>query len=379
MDDSAVAYGVIGGLVLHIILHLPGWLKLLYDKFIAPYFAKSSDGDSDDGRAMTTSSQNRAQLKKKAVHRKVFGQQSFRGSDDGSVLSYRGGRQLGLDDQVRIASSAIETDGSRRPVKSSSFHPKMFTGTSPGKSQAPFVSGESSPRSDAVDKNVASRALRGSTSLGLTRSRTFADLASAAVEQSRQERMQEKEEKVQLFGDFQLLDLDLGSSGSSSGSDDEEKIRLQTDGSLVLSKSPDEGDNVHSIDMSMFNTKTDSQEEPALASQFNVTKHSEPYLEQAPTLSIDTHDVGESSRLRRLGTSTSFDNNLGRAFDGSPQKQPLAASRSFGAMRDESKSMPRMQSDAAFRLKSLFEEEDEEESKQPLPGKDDDSASGSGS
>jgi hypothetical protein len=213
----------------------------------------------------------------------------------------------------------------------------------------------------------------------LTRSRTFADLASAAVEQSRQERMQEKEEKVQLFGDFQLLDLDLGSSGSSSGSDDEEKIRLHTDGSLVLSKSPDEGDNVHSIDMSMFNTKTDSQEEPALASQFNMTKHSKPYLEQAPTLSIDTHDVGESSRLRRLGTSTSFDNNLGRAFDGSPQKQPLAASRSFGAMRDESKSMPRMQSDAAFRLKSLFEEEDEEESKQPLPGKDDDSASGSGS
>ena len=359
---------------MHIILHLPGWLKLLHNKVRAKYFTKSTDGDSDDGRAMTSSSQNRGQLKKKAVHRKVFGQQSFRGSDDGSVLSYRGGKITGLDDQVRMGSSVMETNGSRRPVKSSSFHPKMFTGTSPSKSQ--FVSGDSSPRSDAVDnKHVANRALKGSISLGLTRSRTFADLASAAVEQSRQEKMQEKEEKVQLFGDFQLLDLDLGSSGSSS--DDEEKIRLKTDGSLVLSTSPDEGKNSHSIDMSMFNN-TDSQEEPAGAID-SLTQHGDSHLEQAPTLSIGMHDVDKSDMLRRLGTSSSFDNNVGRTFERSPQPQALPASKSLGAMKDESKSMPRMQSDAAFRLKSLFEEEAEEESRKSPPGKGDESAPASGS
>lgn len=352
----SVAYGVIAGLMAYVALHLPSWISHYWHLFSSKYL-KKHDEDSDDDRALTTSSLNRSQIRRRAVHRKVFGASSFRGSDDVSVLS-RNGR-----DESRATSHA-KTVPKRGKVlhKSQTFGARGSVSHSPAGTNP--IMGSSPGRNEYINSNAASiishLGVNQRTNLSLTRSRTFADLASATVEQ-RDRDAKEEETGVQLFGDFQLLDLDLGSSGYSD-SDQEEHIELHHDGSLRLASTR------HSADMSIF-TKIDGDDDEANPMSKGKELQQEGMRANMDDLSAarDSFVLSHRSHPSAEAATSSIEHRLMRKSSSFPVKESRQEDRivtgSFSLQPSPfDKKMTKTVSEAALRLKQLFDSNPELES-----------------
>jgi len=345
----SVAYGVIAGILTYVALHLPEWMMHNIPKYYRKYISPSDEDGSDGTRALSASSVAKSHLRKRAVHRKVFGT-SFRGSDDGSVMSFVNRPEEQIVDQS-VASRPIplgHSSGLSKSFGHAQYQAKSF---SPIKSL--FRTEQSSPRSDQqsaagiVPRNSGSR-VSPPERLGMLRSRTFADLASATQEMGKQVQ-EESNDEVKLFGDFQLLDLDLGDSGSSQS--EEECIQLQQDGSLLLTLRS-EGNDGSTADLTMFSSPPgyDEDLQKSILENQNVDKHEEEDVVAARVSLSEQIQAGSTenaaSRLQRLGTSSSF--------QGTGQRNEEVQAVNQESVSQQQRRLSRVHSEAAVRLKNLF-------------------------
>ena len=313
----SVAYGVIAGICMYIILRIPEWLVLIFRKS-KDYFCPPSIDDDDAMTAASSSMAARSVLRKRAIARKVFGNASRQGSDaETADISFR---------DVTETTEPIPVQDPRK-LRQSKSHQGWYNSHSPTKqpygsptpSYRRFVSenGAGSSAED-IDRMDAYRAPPMfptlSTSMKRSASLHVGDLQKAAGSSD--------DNNVGLFGDFQLLDLDLGGSTSSG---EEEEIQLQSDGTLSLVERRRK-----SVDLSMFSGAPQGHEDAAA------------------TMTTDKRASEQSSEAGGI-----HDRNIsltGFLDQSEPKEQtePPAPSGTRG--------MQRVQSQAAIRLQNLFSE-----------------------
>lgn len=333
----SIAYGVIAGLVMHGIMHLPRWIGLLLQK-ARERFSPPREGD-DDGA--DDSSVAKSVLRKRAVARKVFGNTSMRDmSDMDSVQSNpTTGMNLGNDDTKPI------------PMNRKLHHSKSHHGWYGGRSPSRVAFSGASPEQYMPERYLVD----GSSpdDIALERANAFPEphfpSLNRTMKKSQSMNFAELEDKpqeedVQLFGNFQLLDLDLGGSESSC----DEQIELQHDGSLnvvaarpSISKDEDMKPSDVLNDVPQEGHQQDNEDEPSESSVIdrgisltdNLHDQEMPILEET-TAPMNTNDFKEHSPVKTADASPSGPRQL-----------------------------TRIQSEAALRLKMLFpDQEDDEES-----------------
>lgn len=324
----SVAYGVVAGLVMYLILRLPRWLGELFRYAKEYYYPK--DDPNDDGA--TQSSVSKSVLRKRTITRKIFGNMSMRESEIDS-----------LDDVVRREPPAdtVPIPGVRRLQQSRSHQAwygsqsprRMMESPSPSDRYMPEKYSEDSPRNEMVRHRALNAPAFPSLSTSLKRSVSFNPGGTGGV--------MEDEDNIQLFGDFQLLDLDLGSSGSSV---DEEQIQLQSDGTLGL-------------------VSRKSIEAATRMEVFGSNQESYQGMEQIH----EEHHDGHIAHTREISFAP-IDHHVGStAPDAGEASQPRPFQRSLTSVSMASstsqmsggpRAMPRTESAAAIRLKNLFPDAD---------------------
>lgn len=334
----SIAYGVIAGLVMHVIMHLPRWIGLLLQK-ARERFSPPREGD-DDGA--DDSSVAKSVLRRRAVARKVFGNTSMRDmSDMDSVQSNpTTGMNLGNDDTKPI------------PMNRKLHHSKSHHGWYGGRSPSRVAFSGASPEQYMPERYLVD----GSSpdDIALERANAFPEphfpSLNRTMKKSQSMNFAELEDKpqeedVQLFGNFQLLDLDLGGSESSC----DEQIELQQDGSLnvvaarpSISKDEDMKPSDVLNDVPQEDHQQDNEDEPSESSVIDrgisLTDNlhdQEMAIPEETTAPVNTNDFKEHSPVKTADASPSGPRQL-----------------------------TRIQSEAALRLKMLFpDQEDDEESR----------------
>jgi len=321
----SVAYGVIAGICMYIILRIPEWLVLIFRRSKDYFFPPSID--DDDAMTAGSGSMARSVLRKRAIARKVFGNTSRQGSDAETIdLSFR---------DVTETTEPIPVQDPRK-LRQSKSHQGWYNSHSPTKqpygsptpSYRRLVSENGAGSSvDDIDRMDAYRAPPMfptlSTSMKRSASMHMGDLQKAAGSSD--------DNNGGLFGDFQLLDLDLGGSTSSG---EEEEIQLQSDGTLSLVER-----RKTSVDLSMFSGANGREEAPTTT---------------AATDKIASEQSSEAGGIHDRNISlTGF-------LDQNAQTEPTEPPAPSGT-----RGMQRVQSQAAIRLQNLFSEshssEDDEE------------------
>lgn len=329
----SVAYGVVAGLVMYLILRIPKWLSELF-MYVKEYYYPSDD-QMDDGA--TQSSISRSVLRKKTMTRKVFGNLSVRESEaeslDGVVI-----RDVPPADNVPIPGARrLQQSRSHQGWYGSQSPRKIMESPSPSDRYIPdkYLEDNSPPQEGLARQNAYNGPIFPSLSTSLKRSASFNPVGNSGA--------MEDQDNIQLFGDFQLLDLDLGSSGSSV---DEEQIQLQSDGTLgLVSRKSIEAAAADMLNFQQGNLQSMEQikeEEHELHHDGKVSHTREislAPLDQTSSFATDAAEVSPSRQFRRSQTSAS-----------------MASSTS--QLSAEQRSMSRTASAAAIRLKNLFPDAD---------------------
>lgn len=314
----AVAYGIIAGLVAYIALRIPSWLYRLctglYGKHIKPRFSKEEEDDEEgnhtnsgyhnNGPSASPTPSNK-NFRRRAIHRKVFGNTS--GSEDGSVTSFRSrtynqdeapfdyGQRIGISSNGSVAGTAglrrSLSHGSLKNMQQKSLAQSHIHGShqdlagyeaaimqqrhygigSRGGGMPSTPTHGKGKRLTRVVSDGANLLQFGQLSR-MPRSRTYTDIEAAAAlararvaEQEASEKVEQSGSDVKLFGDFELLDIDLGSSDEDDNKNNNinspsatnqpmnrgESINKRE--SLILSTGPSSGS---SADLSMFKMVT---------------------------------------------------------------------------------------------------------------------------
>ncbi len=325
----SVAYGVVAGLVMYLILRLPKWLGQLVTLVKEHYYP--TDAPIDDGA--TQSSVSRSMLKnKRMMRRKAFGNLSMRESEADSLDDL--GREQPADNVPIPNARRLQQSRSHQGWYGSQSPRRMMESPSPSDRYIPEKYLEDSPpQQELARQNAYHAPIFPSLSTSLKKSASFnpGDTGGAMEDQ----------DNIQLFGDFQLLDLDLGSSGSSV---DEDQIQLQSDGTLGLVSRK----SIEAVagQMGLFGSKEDNvqamdqiQEEPH---DGQVTHTRE--ISFAPA----DHGISEAPDSGQASPSRQFQRNLTSASMASSASQPSTNQRA----------MSRTESAAAIRLKNLFPDAD---------------------
>lgn len=328
----SVAYGVVAGICMYLILRLPKWLGMLLTIIKERYYP--SDDQIDDGATQSTLSRN--VLKRKVLTRKMFGNLSLRDSEVDS-LDDAATRDTPAETVPIPGPRGLHHSRSHQGWYGSQSPRRIMDSPSPSDRYRPEKYLEDSPPQDLSRLDAYHGPIFPSLSTSLKRSVSFNPGGgnSGAMED---------DDNIQLFGDFQLLDLDLGSSGSSV---EEEQIQIQSDGTLgLVSRKSVEAD---ATEMGIINPSRDdtdggqsSKEEPetSVAPQEQVAHRRE--ISLAPL----EQDFGSASepqpdtrrQLKKSQTSVSM--------DPSSSRQTI----------EEQRGMVRTASAAAIRLKNLFPE-----------------------
>lgn len=371
----SVAYGILAGICMYIILRIPGWAMQLYQRAVVRL---RRDRHSMDDTASIASSK-RSGKGARAQVRKFFGDSGFIGSDKDSHSNIiigsdpftgreRGlttadsipipGRQLthsqshagfGLHSwDVRnnsLSSSPVRNGMLSSPVT----RPSWGTRTA---SLGDRMAGQSRGRPQGLNFPTLNNSMKMSPSAGMINAQENESTATVDGESGQG-----------LFGNFQLLDLDLGGSGSS---EDEDEIMIKNDGSLSLvSRKSLQRD---SMDMTMFKETaslshergsadmetiyepadpgqvTDRNEESMLANRritFAMMSEEETGAEVEPATGSKGLGSRQATNRSMASTSSLLTSGLSRSLS-------QGHSASFG------RGMVRTESAAALRLKDLF-------------------------
>ena len=324
----SVAYGVVAGLVMYLILRLPRWLGELFRYAKEHYYP--NDDPNDDGA--TQSSISKSVLRKRTITRKIFGNMSMRESEIDS-----------LDDVVRREPPAdtVPIPAARRLQQSRSHQAwygsqsprRMMESPSPSDRYMPEKYSEDSPQHEMVRHHALHAPAFPSLSTSLKRSVSFNPGATGGA--------MEDEDNIQLFGDFQLLDLDLGSSGSSV---DEEQIQLQSDGTLGL--------------VSRKSIEAAARTEVFGSNQERYQGMEQIHEEHHDGLVAHTREISFAPLDHHVGST---EPDAGEASQPRPfqRSQTLASvASSTSQMSGGPRAMTRTESAAAIRLKNLFPDAD---------------------
>ena len=169
-----------------------------------------------------------------------------------------------------------------------------------------------------------------------------------------------------LFGDFKMLDLDLGGSGSSDDEVADEEIMLKNDGSLSLV--PRKTSQRDSMDMSMFRVPSGQSQERGTADMETITEPPEPDQvgdsngENVPadrriTFAMtggvgNDEDAEAATGSGRLGIRQATERSMASAA--SLSSGGLIRSLSQSQSASFARGMVRTESAAALRLKEIF-------------------------
>ena len=368
----SVAYGILAGLCMYIILRIPEWIIKLFQKAKARLKGnhQSMDETASVGSSKRSGKPGRRHL------RKFFGDVPFGGSDIDTHSNMGVGSDAFMGRERGVTTTdSIAIPGGRQLTHSQShagFGLQSWDGRSGRLSSSPVRGGMlSSP----ANRPTWARSMSGMDRLpaqpkgrpqglnfptlnnSMKRSSSFVALddqanASAASVDG--------ESGPALFGNFQLLDLDLGGSGSS---EDEDEIMLKNDGTLSLvSRKSLQRD---SADMTMFK-RASGQGRGSTSDMETIAEAPGPG--QTPHVHDGSSDDASGSNRRITFTMVDDDEaNLEASMSRIPSRhetRSLASnsslasgglSRSFGRSGSISgRGMVRTESAAALRLKDLF-------------------------
>jgi len=386
----SVAYGILAGLVMYVILRLPDLGVELFKR--ARYKIREYRGDdlvADDTVSVASSKKSG---KGRAAHRKVFGELSYR-SD--SLSNFGAGSEPFQRDQfVTSTAEVIPIPRGAEPGRQLA-HSQSHAGFSPswdaglgGAGSSPgggMLSGYDRYERERYGSPSTARptfrrtsgtevvAVPGSAGMRFpTLQNSLKKSASFAVMHEPQNvgtsNTSADAEAGGLFGNFQMLDLDLGGSGSSEDGDAEEEIMMNNDGTLglVSRKSLQR----QSTDMSMFNQRRTTADmevieeppAPGQAGQVTVSNDGGAHASRRITFSnfsrdselaagsVETAGIQTSATARSLSRQTT-----NRSMSQGSESSLGGLSRSFSQSTSfQSRGMARTESAAALRLKDLF-------------------------
>jgi len=390
----SIAYGILAGLVMYMILRLPDWGVELFKR--ARYKIREYRGGglvADDTASVASSKKSG---KGRTTHRKVFGALSNRGSYDSLSNLGVGSESFQRERFVTSMTEGIPIPRSAGPGRQlahshshAGFSPSWDAGlggvgSSPGGRMLSGYDryereryGSPSTARPTFRRPSGTEAVAVPVSAGMrfpTLQNSLKKSASFAVMHQSDNlgtsNTSADAEAGGLFGNFQMLDLDLGGSGSSEDGDAEEEIMMKNDGTLglVSRKSLQR----QSADMSMFNqprTTADMEviEEPPAPGQVgHVTERESNDGSAHASRRIAFSNVGRDSELaagpvETAGIQTSApDRSLSRQTTNRSMSQGSESSlgglsRSFSQSTSfQSRGMVRTESAAALRLKDLF-------------------------
>ena len=161
-----------------------------------------------------------------------------------------------------------------------------------------------------------------------------------------------------LFGDFKMLDLDLGGSGSSDDEVEDEEIMLKNDGSLSLV--PRKTSQRDSMDMSMFRVPTADMEtitEPPEPDQVGDSNGENVHADRRITFAMtggvgNDEDAEAATGSGRLGIRQATERSMASAA--SLSSGGLSRSLSQSQSASFARGLVRTESAAALRLKEIF-------------------------
>ena len=372
----SVAYGILAGICMYIILRIPGWAMQLYKK--AALRLRGEHLFMDDTASIASS--KRSGKGARGNIRKFFGNT---GSTDIERESYPN----------MPGSDAFAATERGRPVSDNiSIPDRQMTHS---QSHAGFVASGWESRNNSQSSSPARRGMLSSPTARPSWGRTMS-LGERAIGQSpgrpqgpifpklnnsmkisssemvlnRQGNTStgtvDGEPGQGLFGDFKMLDLDLGGSGSSDDEVEDEEIMLKNDGSLSLV--PRKTSQRDSMDMSMFRVPSGQSQERGTADMETITEPPEPDQvgdsngEHVPadrriTFAMtggvgNDEDAEAATGSGRLGIRQATERSMASAA--SLSSGGLSRSLSQSQSASFARGMVRTESAAALRLKEIF-------------------------
>lgn len=395
----SVAYGILAGLCMYIILRLPEWVLELFRRARHKLREFRGEPSTDDNVSIASSKKSRG---RGHAPRKVFGNLSNRGSDSYSNLGVSTD-VFGRDRLTTGVSEVIPIPGGSRQLAHSQSHAAFspswdmrFGGLRGVGSSSPgggsLLAGEESPSTvrrswgrtmsgtEAMPMPVPPRSRPTGMQFPALRSSLKKSASFAVLDQSENLGTSDASmdgEAGGLFNNFQMLDLDLGGSGSS---EDEDEIMVKNDGTLGLVSRKSLQLQRQSADMTMFNSSREGTndmepiaEPPDVGQVAHVSDSNEGSMHAARRITFSMlekqgHDneatlgavdatapqntVSRTASLSRQATNQSMGSNTSAASSSGlgGLSRSLTQSASFPASRG----MVRTESAAALRLKDLF-------------------------
>ena len=370
----SVAYGILAGICMYIILRIPGWAIHLYQ--MATVRLRRGNRPSMDDNASIASSK-RSGKGARAQVRKFFGDVGYAVTEKASHLNMGissdappgGARGQPATDSMSIPERRMTHSQSHAGFGLQGWENRNNSqGSSPAR--ASLMSSPGARPSWGRTMSLSDRAigqprgrLQGLNFPTLNNSMKIASSEAVLNAPDNASMASVDGESGQgLFGDFKMLDLDLGGSGSS---EEDDEIMLENDGSLSLV--PRKTSQLDSIDMS-FKMPSSQSQERGTADMETISEPTDPGQEgggSEESMHANRHitfamagedgngaDAGAAPGRRGLGIRQATERSI--ASTASLSSGGLSRSLSLAQSTSVGRGMVRTESAAALRLKDLF-------------------------